>query len=155
MPGFCQLLDGLMLFLGLVAVYFSDFFIALGARFFERLLGLVHVLTGRWLMYLTFAVTRELRCWVSLDRIGIHGIEMHNDKRTTSSRDPRRRHHPRAPASRERPPTASRKAQRPLAVKTNTCQARTLNCATVAPRRGDTDEQPRACRGTSGRQRRG
>jgi hypothetical protein len=46
-----------LLFLGLVAVYFSDFFVALGARFFERLLGLVHVLTGLWLMYLTFAVT--------------------------------------------------------------------------------------------------
>jgi hypothetical protein len=46
-----------LLFLGLVAVYFSDFFIALGARFFQRLLGLVHVLTGLWLMYLTFAVT--------------------------------------------------------------------------------------------------
>jgi hypothetical protein len=46
-----------LLFLGLVAVYFSDFFVALGARIFERLLGLVHVLTGLWLMYLTFAVT--------------------------------------------------------------------------------------------------
>jgi hypothetical protein len=30
--------------------------VALGARLFERVLGLVHVLTGLWLMYLMFAV---------------------------------------------------------------------------------------------------
>jgi hypothetical protein len=46
-----------LLFIGLAAVYVADFFVALGARFFERLLGLIHVLTGLWLMYLMFAVT--------------------------------------------------------------------------------------------------
>jgi len=46
-----------LLFIGLVGVYVCDFFVALGARFFERLLGLVHVLTGLWLMYLMFAAT--------------------------------------------------------------------------------------------------
>jgi hypothetical protein len=46
-----------LLFVGLVAVYLCDFFVAVGAQFVERLLGLVHVLTGLWLMYLMFAVT--------------------------------------------------------------------------------------------------
>jgi hypothetical protein len=45
-----------LLFIGLVAVYVRDFFVALGAGFFDRLLGLVHVF-GLWLMYLMFAVT--------------------------------------------------------------------------------------------------
>jgi len=35
-----------LLFIGLVAVYVSDFFIAVGGRVFERVLGLVHVVTG-------------------------------------------------------------------------------------------------------------
>lgn len=42
-----------VLFVGLTAVYVVDFFVAVGVRSFERLLGLVHVLTGAWLMYLT------------------------------------------------------------------------------------------------------
>jgi hypothetical protein len=46
-----------LLFLGLFAVYFFDFFVALGATVAERALGLVRVLVGAWLMYLTFAVT--------------------------------------------------------------------------------------------------
>ncbi len=46
-----------LLFVGLIAVYVCDFFVALGARLFERLLGLVHVVTGLWLMYLMFAAT--------------------------------------------------------------------------------------------------
>ncbi|MCW2645180.1 MAG: hypothetical protein JWP07_1289, partial [Pseudonocardiales bacterium] len=45
-----------LLFVGLVLVYVSDFFVALGVKLFERVLGLVHVLTGLWLMYLMFAV---------------------------------------------------------------------------------------------------
>lgn len=45
-----------LLFLGLFAVYFFDFFVALGASLAERALGLVRVLVGAWLMYLTFAV---------------------------------------------------------------------------------------------------
>lgn len=46
-----------LLFLGLAAVYVCDLAVALGVRLFERLLGLVHVVTGLWLMYLTFAAT--------------------------------------------------------------------------------------------------
>lgn len=46
-----------VLFVALACVYISDFFVALGAKAFERVLGLIHVLTGLWLMYLTFAVT--------------------------------------------------------------------------------------------------
>ncbi len=46
-----------LLFIGLIAVYVCDFLVAIGARSFERILGLVHVLTGLWLMYLMFAVT--------------------------------------------------------------------------------------------------
>ena len=46
-----------LLFIALVAVYVCDFFSALGMKFFDRLLGLVHVLTGLWLMYLMFAAT--------------------------------------------------------------------------------------------------
>ncbi|MCW2491635.1 MAG: hypothetical protein JWN47_999 [Frankiales bacterium] len=39
-----------LLFVGLVGVYISDLFVALGSKVFERLLGLVHLLTGLWLM---------------------------------------------------------------------------------------------------------
>lgn len=46
-----------LLFLGLFVVYFADFFVAVGIGAAERLLGLVHVATGAWLMYLAFAVT--------------------------------------------------------------------------------------------------
>lgn len=45
-----------LLFLGLFAIYFADFFVAVGVKVFERVLGLVHVATGGWLMYLAFAV---------------------------------------------------------------------------------------------------
>ena len=45
-----------LLFVGLVAVYVCDFFVAAGVRIFERALGLVHVVTGLWLMYLMFGV---------------------------------------------------------------------------------------------------
>jgi hypothetical protein len=46
-----------LLFVGLVGVYVSEFLVTLGAKPFERILGLIRVLTGLWLMYLTFAVT--------------------------------------------------------------------------------------------------
>lgn len=46
-----------VLFTGLVGVYVADFFVALGRAAFERVLGLVHVLTGLWLLYLAFATT--------------------------------------------------------------------------------------------------
>lgn len=45
-----------LLFLGLFAVYFFDFFASVGLKIGERLLGLFHLLTGGWLMYLTYAV---------------------------------------------------------------------------------------------------
>jgi hypothetical protein len=46
-----------LLFVGLAGVYVCEFFVTLGAKPFERFLGLIRVLTGLWLMYLTFAVT--------------------------------------------------------------------------------------------------
>ena len=46
-----------LLFLGLFAVYFCDFFASVGVRLAERALGLFHVATGGWLMYLAYAVT--------------------------------------------------------------------------------------------------
>lgn len=44
------------LFVGLFAVYFVDFFASIGLKLGERALGLIHILVGIWLMYLTFAV---------------------------------------------------------------------------------------------------
>src|SRR6185437_5453834 len=44
-----------LLFCGLFAIYFADFFASVGVKFGERLLGLFHLLTGGWLMYLAFA----------------------------------------------------------------------------------------------------
>ena len=44
-----------VLFVGLTWVYVSDFFHAVGVSIAERSLGLAHVLTGLWLMYLTVA----------------------------------------------------------------------------------------------------
>jgi hypothetical protein len=46
-----------LLFVGLLAVYVCEFFVTLGVKPTERLLGLIRVVTGLWLMYLTFAVT--------------------------------------------------------------------------------------------------
>jgi hypothetical protein len=44
-----------LLFLGLLAIYISDFFASLGIKLGERSLGFFHLATGGWLMYLTFA----------------------------------------------------------------------------------------------------
>jgi len=44
-----------LLFTGLFAIYFSDFFAAIGLKVGERALGLFHLATGGWLMYLTYA----------------------------------------------------------------------------------------------------
>lgn len=49
-----------VLFSGLVAVYVTDFFVALGVRSAERLLGLVHLLSGVWLMYLTVGTVLDV-----------------------------------------------------------------------------------------------
>ena len=82
LPGFCQLVTGLILFVGLTwlqvftdtpplymaalafsaygihwfAIYFSDFFASIGMNVGERALGLFHLATGGWLMYLAYAV---------------------------------------------------------------------------------------------------
>jgi hypothetical protein len=45
-----------ILFVGLTLVYVCDFFASLGRPAWERALGLVHIATGVWLMYLTVAV---------------------------------------------------------------------------------------------------
>jgi hypothetical protein len=45
-----------LLFLGLFAVYFTDFFASIGVKLGERALGFFHLATGGWLMYLTYAV---------------------------------------------------------------------------------------------------
>ena len=44
-----------LLFLGLFAIYFSDFFASIGLRLGERALGFFHLATGGWLMYLAYA----------------------------------------------------------------------------------------------------
>ncbi|MGH9301324.1 MAG: hypothetical protein ACRD0I_11275 [Acidimicrobiales bacterium] len=44
-----------LLFLGLFAIYFSDFFAALKIKLGERALGFFHLVTGGWLMYLAYA----------------------------------------------------------------------------------------------------
>jgi hypothetical protein len=45
-----------LLFTGLFVIYFCDFFASIGVGLGERALGLFHLLTGAWLMYLAFAV---------------------------------------------------------------------------------------------------
>ncbi|HEY9390184.1 MAG TPA: hypothetical protein VIR27_10520 [Mycobacteriales bacterium] len=49
-----------LLFVGLALVYVADFFLSIGVRSAERLLGLVHVVLGIWLMYLTVAAGLNL-----------------------------------------------------------------------------------------------
>lgn len=44
-----------LLFIGLTCIYVSDFFASLGSVLGTRVLGFFHLLTGAWLMYLTFA----------------------------------------------------------------------------------------------------
>jgi hypothetical protein len=55
-----------VLFCGLVAVYLCEAAASVGARVGERALGLVHVLTGLWLMYLSTAVLLDLAAGFSL-----------------------------------------------------------------------------------------
>ena len=45
-----------LLFLGLFAIYFSEFFATIGSKLGGRALGLLHLVTGAWLMYLAYAV---------------------------------------------------------------------------------------------------
>lgn len=44
-----------LLFIGLSLIYFSDFFASIGRAIGEKGLGLFHILTGLWLMYLMIA----------------------------------------------------------------------------------------------------
>jgi hypothetical protein len=44
-----------LLFCGLTLIYVSDFFASIGVSVGERALGFWHLVTGAWLMYLTFA----------------------------------------------------------------------------------------------------
>jgi hypothetical protein len=46
-----------LVFVGLFAVYLSEFFATIGVSVAERVLGLFRIATGCWLMYLTYAVT--------------------------------------------------------------------------------------------------
>ena len=45
-----------LLFLGLSLIYLSDFFASIGQGWGERALGLFHIITGLWLMYLMLGV---------------------------------------------------------------------------------------------------
>jgi hypothetical protein len=45
-----------LVFLGLIAVYFSEFLATVGVPLAERVLGLFRIATGSWLMYLSYAV---------------------------------------------------------------------------------------------------
>jgi hypothetical protein len=45
-----------LLFTGLFAIYFADFFASIGLKIGEQALGFFHLITGCWLMYLAYAV---------------------------------------------------------------------------------------------------
>jgi len=55
-----------VLFGGLVLIYVADFFLSIGMKAAGRALGLVHVLTGVWLMYLTLATGLNIASGYSL-----------------------------------------------------------------------------------------
>jgi hypothetical protein len=49
-----------LLFTGLTWVYVSDFFASIGSKAAERMLGLAHIVTGLWLMYLVFSTVLNI-----------------------------------------------------------------------------------------------
>ena len=49
-----------LLFLGLTWVYVSEFFASFGLALGEKSLGLAHIVTGLWLMYLTFSTVMNI-----------------------------------------------------------------------------------------------
>ena len=49
-----------LLFIGLTVIYVVDFFVSIGMTAAERLLGLAHVVTGLWLMYLMVGTTLNI-----------------------------------------------------------------------------------------------
>jgi hypothetical protein len=55
-----------IVFSGLTLVYVCDFFASLGVSLGERALGFMHVITGLWLMYVTFAVVLDFAVRFSL-----------------------------------------------------------------------------------------
>ncbi|MGB9035712.1 MAG: hypothetical protein WCC45_14460 [Paeniglutamicibacter sp.] len=55
-----------LLFVGLTLIYISDFFHSIGQAWGERSLGLWHLVTGLWLMYLTFATSLNFSLGMTL-----------------------------------------------------------------------------------------
>lgn len=55
-----------VLFVLLVAVYIAEFFVSIGVEPAERLLGLVHTVTGLWLMYLMVGTVLNIASGFSL-----------------------------------------------------------------------------------------
>ncbi|HEX5496295.1 MAG TPA: hypothetical protein VFX70_17150 [Mycobacteriales bacterium] len=55
-----------LLFIGLAAIYVADFFLSIGMKVAGRALGLFHVATGLWLMYLTLATGLNFAAGYSL-----------------------------------------------------------------------------------------
>ncbi|KHL01325.1 hypothetical protein [Sinomonas humi] len=55
-----------LLFCGLSLIYISDFFASVGKTFGEKSLGLWHILTGLWLMYLTVATALNIASGMKL-----------------------------------------------------------------------------------------
>lgn len=55
-----------VLFAGLTWVYVSEFFASLEMGVAEKMLGLAHVATGLWLMYLTFSTVMNISLGTSL-----------------------------------------------------------------------------------------
>lgn len=45
-----------LVFIGLFAIYFFEFFLSIGVPYAGRALGLFHTVTGLWLMYVAYAV---------------------------------------------------------------------------------------------------
>jgi len=55
-----------LLFVGLALVYLADFFASIGVAIGERALGLFHIITGLWLMYLMIAAVYNIALKASL-----------------------------------------------------------------------------------------
>ncbi len=55
-----------VLFTGLTGIYVAEFFVAVGSHPFERVLGLFHLATGLWLMWLTVGTVFNVASGYSL-----------------------------------------------------------------------------------------
>lgn len=49
-----------LLFCGLTAVYVAELFLSMRVAIAEKMLGVAHIVTGLWLMYLTFATVLDV-----------------------------------------------------------------------------------------------